>query len=76
MELYRKAIAAVIIDNEGRILMCERRDISGAWQFPRGGIEEGENPETALTRELNEELGLNTIEIMQAGLIPTVLSKK
>jgi putative (di)nucleoside polyphosphate hydrolase len=37
------------------VLICERRDIPGAWQFPQGGIEEGEEPEEAMFREVEEE---------------------
>jgi putative (di)nucleoside polyphosphate hydrolase len=55
---YRPAVAAIIQDRTGRILICERADASGAWQFPQGGMEAGETPVAALTREVLEEISL------------------
>jgi putative (di)nucleoside polyphosphate hydrolase len=55
---YRPAVAAILQDRSGRILICERADSSGAWQFPQGGIEAGETPVTALEREVLEEISL------------------
>jgi putative (di)nucleoside polyphosphate hydrolase len=55
---YRPAVAAILQDRAGRILICERADTPGAWQFPQGGIEPGETPEAALTREVLEEISL------------------
>jgi putative (di)nucleoside polyphosphate hydrolase len=55
---YRPNVAAILQNDEGRILICERIDISGAWQFPQGGMEPGETHEQALERELMEELSL------------------
>jgi putative (di)nucleoside polyphosphate hydrolase len=57
---YRPAVAAIVQDRSGRILICERRDFPGAWQFPQGGIEPGETRRQALARELEEELCLPT----------------
>ena len=56
--IYRPAVAAILQDYSGRILICERSDIPGAWQFPQGGIEFGETPAAALAREVLEEISL------------------
>lgn len=42
----------------GQLLVCERLGVLDAWQFPQGGIDAGETPEQALTRELGEEIGV------------------
>jgi putative (di)nucleoside polyphosphate hydrolase len=55
---YRPAVAAILQDRSGRILICERSDTPGAWQFPQGGIESGETPAAALAREVLEEISL------------------
>lgn len=55
---YRPAVAAILQDRSGRILVCERADSSGAWQFPQGGREAGETALDALTREVLEEISL------------------
>ena len=56
---YRPAVAAIVQDRSGRILICERSDTPGAWQFPQGGIESGETPAAALAREVLEEISLS-----------------
>lgn len=55
---YRANVAAILRNTRGEILICERLNVSGAWQFPQGGIDEGESRESALERELWEEIGL------------------
>jgi 8-oxo-dGTP diphosphatase len=56
-------VAAALVDGEGKVLLQQRppsRHMAGLWEFPGGKIEEGELPETALIRELGEELGIET----------------
>jgi len=57
----RQAVRALMIDHGDRVLMIklhlERNGWTG-WILPGGGIEEGEDTETALRRELLEETGL------------------
>jgi len=63
-------VAAALVDDSGRVLLQQRapgRAMAGLWEFPGGKVEEGELPEAALARELNEELG---IAVDQAALVP------
>ena len=54
---YRQAVVGVFTDASARLLVGERADLQGEWQFPQGGIDAGESPLTALKREMQEELG-------------------
>jgi putative (di)nucleoside polyphosphate hydrolase len=56
---YRPNVAAILRNANGRVLVCERLGLTGAWQFPQGGLHNGETPEQALQRELWEETGLS-----------------
>lgn len=54
-------VAAALVDSDGRVLLQQRapgRAMAGLWEFPGGKVEEGESPEAALARELEEELGI------------------
>jgi putative (di)nucleoside polyphosphate hydrolase len=55
---YRPNVAAVMVNAEGCLLICERITVAGAWQFPQGGVDPGESLEEALVREVREEVGL------------------
>jgi 8-oxo-dGTP diphosphatase len=51
-----------VVIRDGKILLLHRfRDGSEYWVFPGGGVEEGEDLETGLQREMYEETGLNLV---------------
>jgi len=56
-------VCVALIDEDGRVLIAQRpegKSLEGFWEFPGGKVEMNESPETALIRELHEELGINT----------------
>jgi 8-oxo-dGTP diphosphatase len=56
-----KKVVAGLILIEGKFLICQRtrhQPFPLKWEFPGGKIEPGEQPEAALVRELEEELGI------------------
>ncbi len=56
--------AAVIEDGLGNILLAKRPDDKhqgGLWEFPGGKVEEGESPQSALFRELDEEVDIKVV---------------
>ncbi|MGE0744833.1 MAG: (deoxy)nucleoside triphosphate pyrophosphohydrolase [Rhodospirillales bacterium] len=57
--------AVALVDADGRVLIARRpqgKAMAGLWEFPGGKVDPGETPETALIRELNEELGIDVTE--------------
>ena len=64
-------VAVALVDAEKRVLLQQRspdRAMAGLWEFPGGKVEEGETPEAALVREIEEELG---IALDPAALAPS-----
>lgn len=54
-------VVAGFLHKDGKILVGQRPEnnsLAGQWEFPGGKIENGESPEQALARELEEELGI------------------
>lgn len=66
--IYRPNVAMIIVSNDypnkKEIFIAQRSDIEGIWQFPQGGIDEGEEVKEALFRELEEEIGTRDVEIV------------
>ncbi len=54
--------AVALVDSDGRVLLGQRaadKHMGGMWEFPGGKVHGGETPESALVRELKEELGID-----------------
>lgn len=66
-----KKVAAAIALDDGKVLVTRRaagQKLAGFWEFPGGKLEPGENIQTCIVRELEEELGVTST----AGEILTV----
>lgn len=64
-------VACALVDADRRVLIAQRpenKNMGGLWEFPGGKVEQGESPETALIRELKEELDIETREACLAPL--------
>ncbi len=59
---YRLNVGIVICNNHGQVFWAKRYG-QHSWQFPQGGIDEGETPEQAMYRELYEEVGLTKKDV-------------
>ena len=53
-----RANVGIIITNQRGQLLWAKRYAQNAWQFPQGGLDEGESPKQTMYRELYEEAGL------------------
>jgi 8-oxo-dGTP diphosphatase len=56
-------VVAALIEENGRMLICQRSRAGSfplSWEFPGGKVEAGETLPEALTRELQEELGVSS----------------
>ncbi len=67
-DLYRPNVAMIIVSNaypkKKEIFIAQRDDLSDIWQFPQGGIDEGEEVLEAMFRELKEEIGTKKVKII------------
>jgi len=62
---YRDKSLGIVIDKNKNFLLVQLHSYGkNDWNFPGGGIEDGETPEEALLRELSEELGSNKFKIV------------
>ena len=62
-------VGAVVFDAEGRILLVRRANppAQGKWSIPGGRVEQGEDDETAVVRELQEETALVGTVVREVG---------
>lgn len=66
----RTVVVAIIERADRRILIGQRRKTDTSplkWEFPGGKLEQGESPEAALARELQEELGITLTKCIEIG---------
>ena len=62
---YRPCVGIMLINSNNRIFAGQRIDNHlEAWQMPQGGIDEGEDVETACFREMKEEIGTDKASII------------
>ncbi|MCD6258978.1 MAG: RNA pyrophosphohydrolase [Helicobacteraceae bacterium] len=67
-DLYRPNVAMIIVSHkypeQKELFIAQRNDLLDIWQFPQGGIDEGEEVKVALFRELEEEIGTGKASIV------------
>ena len=66
-EGFRANVGIVICNRIGQVFWA-RRYGQHSWQFPQGGIDQGETAEQAMYRELHEEVGLNPQDVEILGV--------
>lgn len=67
---YRPCVGIMLIDNNKNVFLGERFNRVGYWQMPQGGIEQDENIENAMKRELFEETGIKSDKIEILACFP------
>ena len=65
-EGFRANVGIVLMRDNGEVFLGQRTGAKG-WQFPQGGVRQGEPVEQALFRELLEEIGLERRHVSVAG---------
>ena len=64
---YRRNVGIVVFNAEGRVWTGRRDGVAAPynWQFPQGGVDEGEALEVAARRELQEETGITSVILLE-----------
>ncbi len=55
---YRTSVKALVLDEEKKFLLTKAE--SGRWDLPGGGLDWGEDPRACISREIMEEMGIET----------------
>lgn len=64
---YRANVGMILCNDRQQVLWAKRIFPKDAWQFPQGGLKQGESLEQGMYRELNEELGLLPSDVTIIG---------
>ena len=75
LALYRPCVGVMLVNREGKAFVGKRIDNREGdfWQMPQGGIDEGEDPDEALLREVWEETGATADHIDVVSKLPKEL---
>ena len=73
--LYRPCVGVMLVNAEGKAFVGKRIDNQEGdwWQMPQGGVDEGEDCDAALLRELAEETGARAEHVEVLGKLPAEL---
>ncbi|MBT3321620.1 MAG: RNA pyrophosphohydrolase [Anaerolineae bacterium] len=69
-QTFRAGVGALILNKDGLVLGFERKDFPNEWQFPQGGLDEGEDLLEAVKREIYEETGIKASDIKLLAKAP------
>jgi putative (di)nucleoside polyphosphate hydrolase len=73
---YRPCVGVMLVNAAGEAFVGKRIDNKEGdwWQMPQGGIDDGEDPDVAVLRELGEEVGIGPHHVEVIARLPDALT--